>query len=189
MVAITSLSVIERSQIYWFFSDCFLQSPASMSADICKTLNIPTDSTSQVEAGKEFTRLFRGVQEGYGPPPPYESLYRPCEFPGDIVTAVLSYFQSAGLEARTVCSEPPDFIASELRLLSLLAFKENEALQQCNQAQALFYQNLHNQFLQHHLQIWVPGYCQQLAAAARIGAYQDLANRLNEFLIAVSPEP
>jgi len=175
----------ERSQLYWLLSDCFLQVPSATSySAIAQALQIPDDGTIDImELRKEFTRLFRGIQESYGPPPPYESLYRCSEFPTDIVEATLSYFQAAGFEAAEICTEPPDFLASELKLMGLLAFKEHECIQQGNKEQSLVYITLQQKFLHNHLMIWVPEYCQILIEASRVEFYRSLARYLSNFLI------
>ncbi|NOQ13878.1 MAG: hypothetical protein GQ583_05260 [Methyloprofundus sp.] len=184
MVNKEMLPADERSHIYWFLSDCFLQMPtATSSSDIAQALQIPADGLDELELQKEFTRLFRGIQEGYGPPSPYESLYRCSEFPTDIVEAVLSYFQAAGFDAAEICVEPADFLASELKLMGLLAFKEHQCIQKGNSEQGRLYTDLQHQFLHNHLMIWVPEYCQILIGASRVEYYRYLARYLSAFLI------
>ena len=184
MVNKETLLADERSQLYWFLSDCFLQVPTATSySDIAQALQIPADGLDALELRKEFTRLFCGIQEGYGPPPPYESLYRCSEFPTDIVEAVLSYFQAAGFDAAEICEEPPDFLASELKLMGLLAFKEHECMQNENSEQGWLYRDLQLKFLHNHLMIWVPEYCQILVEASRVEFYRYLARYLSTFLM------
>ncbi|MCK5478324.1 MAG: molecular chaperone TorD family protein [Methylococcales bacterium] len=182
MVNKTLLAPEERSRVYWFLSDCFLQAPTEISSEVWKTLQLSVDNSETMELRKEFTRLFRGIQEGYGPPPPYESLYRQSVFSTDITDAVISYFQSGGFDATAICEEAPDFLSSELRLMSLLAYKEYESSQNGNESQRQHFIQLQNEFLQHHLMIWVPEYCQILMEASRIDFYQQLASYLLSFL-------
>ena len=173
----------ERSQLYWFVSDCFLQVPtASSISEISQALQIPVAKQEPLALEKEFTRLFRGIKEGYGPPPPYESLYRPAEFPTDVVEAVLSYYQAAGFNADEICLEPVDFLASELKLMALLAFKEAECIQKVDREQAALYQALQHKFLQNHIMVWVPDYCQRLQQASQVDFYRYLARYLADFL-------
>ena len=182
MVNIALLAAEERSRVYWFRSDCFLQAPTEITSEIWQVLQLSANKSGPMELRKEFTRLFRGIQESYGPRPPYESLYRQCEFPTDITDAVISYFQSGGFDAAEICAEPPDCLASELRLMSLLAFKEHESCQNEDEQQRQYFINLQSEFLQNHLLIWVPEYCQILMEASRIDFYQQLAHYLNNFL-------
>ena len=78
MVNIALLAAEERSRVYWFLSDCFLQAPTEITSEIWQVLQLSANKSGPMELRKEFTRLFRGIQEGYGPPPPYESRYRQC---------------------------------------------------------------------------------------------------------------
>jgi putative dimethyl sulfoxide reductase chaperone len=172
----------ERSRIYWFLSDCFLQAPTEISSEVWQVLQISVNRSEPMELRKEYTRLLRGVQEGYGPPPPYESLYRHCEFPTEITDAVMSYFQNAGFDAAQICTEPPDFLASELRLMSLLAFKEHESCQKGGEQQRQYFISLQNEFLQNHLLIWAPEYCQMLMQESRVDFFRQLAQYLIVFL-------
>jgi len=174
----------ERSQIYWFLSDCFAQLPsATSSTSTAEALQISPENLDILALQKEFTRLFRGIQEGYGPPPPYESLYRSAKFPTDIVEAVFSYFQTAGLDAAEICDDPVDYLSSELKLMGLLAFQEYEYLQQDNNEQAYLVRELQQKFLQNHIMTWVPEYCEMLIEASREEYYQSLARYLSSFLI------
>ena len=184
MVSQQRLAADERSQIYWFLSDCFTHTPSlASSIDIAKALQLSAEKLDILALQKEFTRLFRGIQEGYGPPPPYESLYRSAEFPSDIVEAVFSYFQTAGFDAAEICDDPVDYLSSELRLMGLLAYKEHQYQQQGDNEQASLYRNLQQQFLQNHLMVWLPEYCEMLAEASREEYYQSLAHYLSNFLI------
>jgi len=183
MVDSERLLADERSQIYWFLSDCFLQLPTETSlAEIENALQISADKLDILALQQEFTRLFRGIQEGYGPPPPYESLYRSSEFPTDIVEAVMSYFQAAGFDVAEICEEPADFLSSELKLMGLLAFKEHECIQNGDDAQAHLFSDLQHKFLHNHIMIWVPAYCQMLVEASRVELYCYLARYLADFL-------
>ena len=184
MVNKETLLADERSHVYWLLSNCFLHVPtAKSSSDIAQALQMPADALDALELRKEFTRLFRGIQEGYGPPPPYESLYRSSEFPTDIVEAVRSYFQAAGFDASEICEEPPDFLASELKLMGLLAFKEHEWVQNGGSKQGRLYRDLQHKFLHNHIMVWVPEYCQILIEASRVEFYRYLARYLSTFLM------
>ncbi len=183
MVSQTQLSAAERSQIYWFLSDCFTSLPTTSSAlHIAEALKLSAKKLDLLALQKEFTRLFRGIQEGYGPPPPYESVYRSAEFPSDIVEAVFSYFQAAGINVEEICQDPVDFLSSELKLMALLAYQEHESHQQAIHDQVILYQNLQQQFLQNHILVWVPEYCELLIESSREEYYQALAAYLASFL-------
>ncbi|MGR9073581.1 MAG: TorD/DmsD family molecular chaperone [Gammaproteobacteria bacterium] len=171
-----------RSRAFWFLGDCFLHAPASTSEEIWTILHMPTDALDTLELRKEFARLFRGIKEGYGPPPPFESLYRVNEFPTDIIESVLGYFQIAGLNFADICEEPPDFLASEFRLMSLLAFQEHQSDLEGDDGQSRRYRELQNDFLNDHLLAWVPEYCRVLKETSRADFYRELAEYIDVFL-------
>ncbi len=171
-----------RSRVYWFLADCILLPPAEVSTEVRQALQLRADEEDDRILDREFTRLLRGVQEGYGPPPPYESLYRRSEFPTDIVEAVIGCFQRGGFDAAAVCMEPPDFLGSELRLMSLLAYKEYEGGRNGDERQRQSFIGLQQEVLAKHLLLWVPDYCQVLMQASRVDYYRQLAGYLGQFL-------
>lgn len=186
MVKLSSLAADERSRVFWLLSDCFLKSPTEISSEVWQALRLPVDCENEIELRKEFTRLFRGIREGYGPPPPYESLYRQSVFPTEISDAVIGYFQNAGLDVRSICYEAPDYLASELMLMSLLAYQEFEYDQKGDDEQRRYFMQLQNEFLNTHLLIWMPEYCQVLKKESRIDLFRQLAIYLETFLTAVN---
>lgn len=122
-----------------------------------------TDALAQRLAA-EHTRLFRGVREGYGPPPPYESLWREGRMMGDCTVAVASAFLDAGYEYDGAWG-PCDHIAEELRFMAALCTAEDADGVLERQAS----------FAERHLAAWVPAYCQTMAEQAREPLYRALA--------------
>ncbi|HYH19869.1 MAG TPA: molecular chaperone TorD family protein [Azospirillum sp.] len=109
----------------------------------------------------EHTRLFRGVREGYGPPPPYEALWREGQMMGDSTVAVATAFLEAGYEYDGAWG-PCDHLAEELRFMAALCMAEDTLDRQ-------------EAFLTRHLSAWVPTYCQALAEQTREPFYGALA--------------
>lgn len=188
MVNLSSLAADERSRVFWLLSDCFLKTPTEIGLEVWQALQCPVDCENEIELRKEFTRLFRGIKEGYGPPPPYESLYRPSVFPTEINDAVIAYFRNAGLDVWSICLEAPDYLASELMLMSLLAYQEFENEQKGNDEQRRYFLRLQNEFLNNHLLIWVPEYCQALKKHSRIDLFRQLADYLETFLKEINDD-
>ena len=89
---------------------------------VLEALHLTEEGAQGKDLAREFTRLFRGVRPGYGPKPPYESLYRGEKtVMGDIAGEVKTRYREAGLsvEARFK-GEPPDHISFELFFLNHL---------------------------------------------------------------------
>ena len=65
------------------------------------------------------TRLVRGVDPGYGPPPPYEAVYRcphDCQ-ESDLMLQVSDFYQNAGARLPLGKKERLDYIGLELDLM------------------------------------------------------------------------
>lgn len=179
MVANNDLSAEQLSCIYWFISDCFLETPNLELLESWKTIQQSSKPIDLLSLQQEHTRLIVGIKEGYGVTPPYESLYRPDIFATEIHAAVLSYFESAGFEAGEICQQAPDFISTEFRLMSMLAYQQNQAE---NEKQRDFFKHLQTEFLQQHLLIWIPDYCQKLIKESQVDFYRQLAVYIETFL-------
>ncbi|HEY0837152.1 MAG TPA: molecular chaperone TorD family protein [Azospirillum sp.] len=113
----------------------------------------------------EHTRLFRGVREGYGPPPPYESLWREGQMMGDCTVAVATAFLDAGY-AYDGAWGPCDHIAEELRFMAAL----------CTAGDADGVLERQAVFVERHLAAWLPAYCRTVAEQAREPLYRALAS-------------
>lgn len=131
----------------------------------------------------EHARLFLGLRQGYGPPPPYESLWREARVLGDSSLAVARAYSEAGFMDASQCG-PCDHIASELRFLASLCHAEAEATALGDIAEASWARERQVDFLKDHLLTWVPPYCRELARQAREPLYTALA-RVTEKMLAV----
>ena len=171
----STLSAEERSHIYWFLGDCFSQSPTQKLLNVWQSLQENNETFDLAELQQQYIYLIAGIKEGYGLIPPYESLYRPNAFPTEIRAAVLSYFEVAGISAESVCEQAPDFLSSELRLLSLLSYHQHQAKLINDAKQVSFFNELQHEFLKHHLSVWLPEYCQKLMTEDKSGFYKQLA--------------
>lgn len=122
----------------------------------------------------EHARLFLGLRQGYGPPPPYESLWREARILGDSTLAVATAYSDAGFEDTDQCG-PCDHIASELRFLASLCHAEAEATTKGETGEAAWARERQIDFIDEHLLRWVPQYCQELARQSREPLYAALA--------------
>ncbi len=181
-----SCLVEERCRIYWFLGDCFLKAPTRKLLDVWQSLHRQDVEFDLMALQQDYIRCVAGIKEGYGLIPPYESLYRPDTFPTEIRAAVSSYFDAAGIDADSVCAQSPDFLSSEFRLLSLLAYHQHQAEIADDAEQSLMFENLQQEFLQHHLRVWLPEYCQKLAEAGKDGFYGQLAIYMQAFVAEIA---
>lgn len=112
----------------------------------------------------EYTRLFRGIQEGYGPPPPYESLYRGEQFMDRLTVDVQRCYSDAGFGNIEPHAGPADHIGAELHFMSLLCYREMQAWQSRDNRQAE--QRIQSQacFLDDHLLAWLPDFAKRISA-------------------------
>jgi TorA maturation chaperone TorD len=110
----------------------------------------------------EYTRLFRGLRDGYGPPPPYESLYRGSRLMGGVTVAVVGRYAEAGFGVIDEAVGPQDHIAAELKFMSLLCYDEIAAWDRDDRGAAVLGWGLQRRFLDEHLLRWVPGYCRRI---------------------------
>ena len=94
----------------------------------------------------DWTRLFRGVQPGYGPPPPYEGLWRGCD-PLVALQAVARVYREQGVgPAGGSAGNRLDYLGLELDYLryvceqQALAYEQGEevAIERWSEAEAAF---------------------------------------------------
>jgi TorA maturation chaperone TorD len=186
-----------RAESYWFLAAIYGEPPAShvlarLMANTAGTvqgddagiggelgsalaLDLGTDRAILTHRlAIEHARLFLGLRQGYGPPPPYESLWRESRILGDSTLAVAKAYSEAGFMDASQCA-PCDHLASELRFLASLCHAEAEAIASGNVGEASWARERQAAFLKDHLLTWVPHYCQELARQAREPWYAALA--------------
>ena len=117
--------------------------------------------------GQEFTRLFRGIQEGHGPPPPYVSLYRGQSVGRDLTLTVLNRYRAAGFGEVEPSVGPQDHLGAKQRFLALLALREAEAWGGGDTDPALARIGQQQGFMDAHLMTWLPAYVARIEAGAR----------------------
>lgn len=134
----------------------------------------------------EFTRLFRGVKPGYGPPPPYESIYRKGErVMNEATSEVLERYRKAGLAAiKELEGEPPDHVSFELYFLGYLCSREAESLRNDEEDKAAVHRAQKNEFLQEHATKWIPSFCERIFGESENDFYRGAA-KLTEGLLAL----
>lgn len=132
----------------------------------------------------ERTRLLRGVSRDYGPPPPYESLYRSPEPSGGIsfLVQVAEYYRYAQIDLSAERADRLDYLGLELDFMRLLCEEEMRSLGHGDTDEAEGFARLQHRFLQEHLLTWAPRYCESLLSHSAAGFYHGVAQLLLGFL-------
>jgi len=150
--------------------------------------SIQSASAEQIETdlAVERARLLRGIKPGYGPPPPYESVYRGTVESGvnQTVLQVKRAFADAGVSVPESIHEPADYIGLELELMRHLADKESQAWRAGDEAQARVWRDKQKAFLTDHLVLWVPLFADRMAEHATLGFYQGVARITKGFVMS-----
>jgi putative dimethyl sulfoxide reductase chaperone len=196
-----------RGEAYWFIASLFARAPdagtvramrrlagavgadeADLTADLVAT--IATEDDAGEVAGRlavEHARLFGGLGEGYGPPPPYESLWREGVLMGESAVAVADAYREAGYTPSGAWM-PPDHLVEELEFLAALYQAEDRAYAASRDADAAWSRRTRERFVGEHLGAWVPDYCRDLGKAAREPFYRALAS-LTASVLEKADEP
>ncbi len=134
---------------------------------------------------RDFTKLFRGVRQGYGPKPPYESLYRHQDsIMGDISAAVRGAYRQSGLVPdKAFGTEPPDHIAFELSFLGHLHLLEADLRGKGDEKGAEAIARQRKSFVGDHLSLWGKEFCDAVGEAADTGFYKGVASLTREMLL------
>ncbi|MCX4029797.1 molecular chaperone TorD family protein [Endozoicomonas sp. SM1973] len=179
------------SKLYWFCSDFFLTQPTPTflihlqqqikAVDITALMPLMGELSGLCECNEEllidYTRLFAGIKAGYGPPPPYESLYRSHYRSEEVIAAVSSAYVAAGFGSLQYPGCPPDHIGTELRFMAMLSGMLTSNDQQYDQLLKIA-----EDFKQQHILSWIPSYCDQLKQLALTPFYQLVARMVKQLL-------
>lgn len=129
------------------------------------------------ELGVDRTRLLGGLAEEYGPPPPYETMYRgeSRTLMGPVAQEVARFYNEAGFQVAEEIHEPPDHVGVELDFMAALAAREAGAWEEGDQEKALAWQERQRKFLEAHLGQWMPQLCERLVGAAATDFFRGVA--------------
>jgi TorA-specific chaperone len=132
----------------------------------------------------ERTRLLRGLAREYGPPPPYESLYRSSEASGgnSFLVQMAEFYRYAQIDLPAERADRLDYLGLELDLMRLLCEEEMRSVDQGDTEEAEGFAHLQHWFLQEHLLTWAPQYCESILSHSAAGFYQGVAQLLLGFL-------
>lgn len=178
----------QRAEAYWFLANLFanrleVDDIARMAAlaqagedlglagDIFAAVADGSDREAQaLRLACEHTRLFCGISEEYGPPPPYESLWREGQLMGESSVQVGRHYLEAAYQPNSGFA-PFDHLVEELRFMAALCNAEAEASGDAVPP----LRERQRRFLNEHLGAWIGDYACRLEAQAKEPLYQALA--------------
>jgi putative dimethyl sulfoxide reductase chaperone len=191
----------ERSAIYWWLAAFYLaplsaQALSQLGSDLKAWEREPHDALTARLAGVlatpaeglaerlavEHTRLFGGLQQGYGPPPPFESVWRTGQLMGEISLQVADSYLEAGYADIDPAAGPQDHLGVELKFMALLCFQEAQAWTGNRSGEAGDWLRRESAFLDQHLLAWVPGFCETIARESREPFYAVVAELTRQIL-------
>jgi putative dimethyl sulfoxide reductase chaperone len=132
-------------------------------------------TASSEELRSEHLRLFGGVREGYGPPPPYESLHREGRLLGQTTEAVMAYYRGNGISLADEIAGPEDHLGIELKFVALLCHEESRRWRDGDAAGGYTALAAQRKFIEDHLRAWVPAYCHRVQGSTRSPYFQAVA--------------
>lgn len=201
-------SAEDRSRFFWWLAEWFLSPPSQDRLASLPTTAEPEPATDAMdsawlalayaapdlehisldEIGSEFTRLMSGIQEGMGPPPPFESVWREDRLIGDSTVAVIEAYARAGFADIDPEAGPQDHLAVELKFLALLALREAEAWQADDEPAAQQRLAQQRDFLQQHPAAWAPCWADAIIQQSREPLFAALAGLLKAGLDQMAAE-
>jgi len=187
------LSSRQRGEAYWFLSKLFadqldLEAVTQMASaarqdsveqglagEIFKSFLDPRDlEVLTLNLAQEHTRLFCGISEEYGPPPPYESLWREGQLMGESTVEVARCYLDAGYQPDGRFA-PLDHLVEELRFMASLCNAEYEAQIAGDTKTTEQLRSKQQDFLAQHLGAWIGDYCRKIAELSNEELYRSLA--------------
>ncbi len=134
------------------------------------------------DLGAEYINLLLGVSASAVSP--YESVYTSREhlLMQKARDAVVAEYRKEELTRISEFRHPEDHVAVELEFMSHLCRKAADALEEGDAEAALASLERQQGFLERHLLVWVPRFCQDLAGVARSDFYRGIAGITEEHL-------
>jgi TorA maturation chaperone TorD len=152
-----------------------------MQSFLEETRNMPAEGLAQA-LGVDRTRLYRGVSNSFGPPPPYEAVWaKGGGETGNVLARITALYGEAGLVTGGDLNERADYIGTELDYLSQMARREGQAWESGDReiAGAIARQEL---AFAKSMCAWVPRFIDQAAEFAQTDFYRGHMQMVKGFL-------
>jgi len=129
----------------------------------------------------EFTRLFLGPGKHISP---HESvqIQRDGMLNDATTVRVKRFIEVAGYQFRADSKKYPDHICSEFEFMEALIIKQIEAIANGDLEEAETSKMLQNEFLQRHLALWIPQFCDAIQRTAKLAFYQQTGQAVYAFI-------
>ncbi|MFQ6082704.1 MAG: molecular chaperone [Candidatus Aminicenantia bacterium] len=143
-----------------------------------------------LELAVEFARLFLGPDKHISP---YESVYHKREGEqgllwGEVTVEVKKMIEASGLQFKKDYGGIPDHIGIELEFMSKLIRKEKQAWKKKDVATAIKLLKIEKRFIDEHLSMWVPLFCEKIIGEAKLNFYREMAKLTKEFILSEGKE-
>ncbi len=191
-----------RSSTWWLLSQLVIEQPSEPWLNELETVLQTVDSDATQPLGLEAaallvalqsarqqadgltilavdrTNLLAGVMNKGVLAAPFESASLGLDSNGDQVTDTAQFYLEAGMV--DFCAElgPPDYLGTQLRFMSVLAYQEMLAHKNADDVLASHWLDMQQRFLEIHLLNWMPAHCDQMAKLAKTDYYRAVANLL-----------
>jgi TorA maturation chaperone TorD len=136
------------------------------------------------ELATEYACLFLNMSAS--PVYPFESVYTSNEhlLMQNARDSVVEEYQQEGLDVTGSFKEPEDHIAIELEFMAYLCRRAGDVVKDGDATSARACLQRQKEFLQKHLLVWVPAFCDDLLRLAQSDFYRSIARLTQKFLEA-----
>lgn len=162
----------ERAEVYKLFSALLMKEPTpEIVQEVKELFRIESDEPFEAISG-DFAAIFLRPDLHMAP---YESLYnvplgdKPALW-GKAAIETQAFYESSGLVLDESIDLVPDHLAIELLFMSYLI--ENGRVEE------------QRKFLEEHLFLWMPSYCEGIQKHAGTVFFKDVANLMKEFIMS-----
>ena len=132
-----------------------------------------SDKDIELQLAVDWTRLFRGVSKGYGPPPPYEGVYRSQDNIGvETIQVINNYYRKHDVGLENNIQNRPDYLGFEFDFVRHLFEAEAEAWDDGDQKSAVNFHMEGMRFLANHIEPWVPQFTKEALPYANTEFYK-----------------
>ena len=190
-----------RSDIYGLLATVFRQEPgvalirelrdpqlagvfSDLGVDLGETFYNATETELMELLALEFTRLFVGPSSHISA---HESVFTELdngisELWGRSTVAVKNFIETTGLDYKPEFSGVPDHASVELEFMQKLTAWEADKWQQDDRENAEFCVSVQRIFLEQHLLVWLPKFCEVVMAQAENPFYRAMSELMKNYL-------
>jgi len=146
----------------------------------------PIDADALARA---HTKLLGGLRPGFGPLPPFESVWLgERRVMGVATQSVAAAYEAAGAQLMPVDGLPADHVGYEVAFLAFLLRCRDDAVDHGDQAGVERADAAWRSFLTDHVSTWVPRWCQAVHDEDPDGFYGALALMLYDYVVSAIDE-